>query len=132
MNNYYHQPQVTMIENLPDVDEIENSNRNDFPEQKLQKFIRRPQILSPDSGMVSNKLQQPYQQQPSQFRQPIMQTNTPNNIQQREMSCLDIAHHVQECPICSKFYNNDKSVYIIMIVILAILCLLLIKKVMNL
>ena len=132
MNNY-HQQQVTMIENLPDVDEIEN---NDFTEQKLQKFIRKPQVLSPDSGMVSNNFhQQSYEQQIPQFRQPVMNSNIPrNNIQPypQQMNCLDISHHIQESPICSKFYNNDKSVYIIMIVILAILCLLLIKKVMNL
>ena len=74
--------------------------------------------------------QQPSHPQPSHPQPSQQQFRHPGYIQQ--MSCLDIAHHVQECLICSKFYNNDKSVYIISIVVLAILCLLLIKKVMNL
>jgi hypothetical protein len=46
-------------------------------------------------------------------------------------SCLDIAGHIENCPICSKFYNNDKSVYIIAIVILVIMCIILLKKVLD-
>jgi len=46
-------------------------------------------------------------------------------------SCLDIAGHIENCPICSKFYNNDKSVYIIAIVILVIICIILLKKVLD-
>lgn len=46
-------------------------------------------------------------------------------------SCLDVAEHIANCPICSKFYNNDKTIYIIAIVILSIVCLLLLKKVLD-
>ena len=46
-------------------------------------------------------------------------------------SCLDIAGHIENCPICSKFYNNDKSVYIIAIIILVIICIILLKKVLD-
>jgi hypothetical protein len=41
-------------------------------------------------------------------------------------SCLDVAEHIANCPICSKLYNNDKTIYIIAIVIL-----LLLKKVLD-
>jgi hypothetical protein len=47
------------------------------------------------------------------------------------LNCVDVAMHIQECPICSKFYNGDKSLYVIVIVILAIICLLLLKRVLN-
>jgi hypothetical protein len=46
-------------------------------------------------------------------------------------NCVDISMHVQQCPICSKFYNEDNSLYIVVIVILAIVCLLLMKRVLN-
>jgi hypothetical protein len=46
-------------------------------------------------------------------------------------NCLDVANHVKSCPICSKFYNTDKTPYIIAIVILSIICILLLKKVLN-
>lgn len=47
------------------------------------------------------------------------------------ISCIDIARHIQDCPICSKFYNNDRTVYVIAIVVLSIVCLLLLKRVLN-
>ena len=46
-------------------------------------------------------------------------------------SCLDVAEHVSKCPICSKFYNTDKTIYIIAIITLAIICILLLKKVLD-
>ena len=54
-------------------------------------------------------------------QQPHVQTRQPQPViytqEPKAMSCLEIAGHVQECPICSKFYNNDKTVYIIVIII---------------
>lgn len=46
-------------------------------------------------------------------------------------SCLDVADHISKCPICSKFYNTDKTIYIIAIITLAIICILLLKKVLD-
>lgn len=46
-------------------------------------------------------------------------------------SCLSVAEHVANCPICSRFYNNDKTIYIIAIVVLLIICILLLKKVLD-
>lgn len=46
-------------------------------------------------------------------------------------SCIDVANHLASCPICSKFYNNDKTIYIIAIVVLTIVCILLLKKVLD-
>jgi hypothetical protein len=39
---------------------------------------------------------------------------------------------VGSCPICSRFYHNDNTVYIIAIVILSIICILLLKRVLDL
>lgn len=47
------------------------------------------------------------------------------------LSCLAIADHISTCPICSKFYNNDKTIYIIAIAVLLIVCLILTKKVLE-
>ena len=49
----------------------------------------------------------------------------------RELSCIEVANHIRTCPICSRFYDNDKSIYIIAIVILAIMCIILFKKVLD-
>ena len=48
----------------------------------------------------------------------------------REISCIEIAKHIKSCPICSKFYDTDKSLYIIVIILLLIFCILLLKKIL--
>lgn len=49
----------------------------------------------------------------------------------RHINCIEIANHIKSCPICSKFYENDKTVYVIAIIILVIICIILIKKVLE-
>lgn len=46
-------------------------------------------------------------------------------------SCIDVANHLASCPICSRYYNNDKTIYIIAIIVLAVVCILLLKKVID-
>lgn len=47
------------------------------------------------------------------------------------LNCIDVANHIKSCPICSKFYDNDKSMYIVAIIILIIICIILIRKVLE-
>ena len=70
---------------------------------------------------------------PHEFiEQPIIKLRERHNsIDPMSISCIDIASHIQNCPICSKFYNGDKSLYIIIIIILAIVSLLLLKRVLG-
>ena len=73
----------------------------------------------PNENEYSNK-----QENIAQFREKF-------EVTKPEISCIDIANHIEKCPLCSKFYNNDKTVYVIAIVLLSIICLLLLKKVLN-
>ena len=50
---------------------------------------------------------------------------------ENDITCQQVLKHISNCPICSKFYNNDRTVYIIIIVILIIISLLLFKKVLD-
>lgn len=54
------------------------------------------------------------------------------NFAPPSFNCVDVANHISSCPICSKLYNNDKSMYIIVIIILSILVILLLKRVLEL
>ena len=54
--------------------------------------------------------------------------NIPSNS---PYSCLDISSHIENCPICSKFYNTDKTIYVITILILIIFCIILLKKIID-
>ena len=48
-----------------------------------------------------------------------------------DLSCLTVAEHIANCPICSKFYKDDKTIFIIAIIVLAVICILLLKKVLE-
>jgi hypothetical protein len=67
--------------------------------------------------------QQPSQQMPSYLRK--------QTFEEPEISCMRIATHIRDCPICSKFYNCDNSMYIVCIVLLAIICIILLKRIID-
>ncbi len=48
-----------------------------------------------------------------------------------QINCIDVANHIKSCPICSKFYENDKSMYIILIIVLVIIVIILARKVLE-
>jgi hypothetical protein len=143
---------VTYIDDLPELEDLEShpgmnggpssmmgvGGHVPFQQQgppggipaKFQKFIRQPMgSPHPGSGMA------PYNPPPQQeFFQPQQQPQQEAHTRPPVGSptCLEIHDHVQQCPICSKFFNNDNTVYIIAIVILSIICILLLKRVLNL
>ncbi len=43
-------------------------------------------------------------------------------------SCIDIANHVQSCPVCSRLYKCDNSIHFVIIMILLILLIFMGKK----
>ncbi len=47
------------------------------------------------------------------------------------ITCPMIFEHIKTCPICSKFYNSDKTMYVIAIVLLSIICIILLKRVLE-
>ena len=51
----------------------------------------------------------------------------------RAPTCLEIADHVANCPVCSSLYKNDRTMYVLGlgIFLLTILCLFLWKKVID-
>lgn len=147
----------TLIEDLPDLDDLEgprpqqnavrqgNMRGSHYPggrmlpngqEDRFAKFIRQSHDMPSEAGMESRMV-------PSQLGHPPQTTelyeespSPTDEVKTYKMpegtpTCLDIAEHVANCPICSKFYNDDKTIYIIAIVILAIVCVLLLKKVLD-
>jgi hypothetical protein len=126
---------TTPIDQLPELEDIESSNKQMIPNpEKYDKFLRNSYSPPDQSGMnYREPPRQPRQPQPQEmyimndnhYREPIMYDG------RGEPSCIQVSNHISNCPICIKFYNNDKTIYILAIVILAIFCLLLIKKVLN-
>ena len=52
---------------------------------------------------------------------------TPQYTQQT-ISCREIVNHVDDCPICKKFYDSDNNMYIIIIIILLFINIYLLRK----
>jgi hypothetical protein len=48
------------------------------------------------------------------------------------LSCVDIAEHATNCIVCSKLYNTDTTLYVIVIAILLLTVVILMKKVLDL
>ena len=133
---------VTMINDLPDLEDLDGvtnrpvrmephiMSRPEPHDEKFQKYIRGSHQMMPSSGMHREEMMM--NAPPPQPHPEIMMKEAPQSVPlHMGYNCIDIARHIQDCPICSKFYNNDKTVYVIVIVVLAIICLLLLKKVLN-
>lgn len=145
-------PHVTMIEELPDLEDLEARGnyhvqmdrhimeRPNPQDDRYQKHIRGSYRINPEAGMENGPgLMEGYGSSQQNSLQPQEMPLQPHpKIQEMPMetnhlliNCIDVAKHIHDCPICSKFYHNDKTVYIIAIVVLSIVCLLLLKRVLN-
>ena len=138
---------VTYIEDLPTLEDLEGGGNNGPPErfqthgsvpEKFKKFIRSGHSPPVDAGMEPFAPPRPEQFEPMPHMEP-QDSGQFNQMPQEYAkmlahtpSCLQIHDHVLACPICNKFYKNDTSVYIIAIVVLAIICIVLLKKVLDL
>ncbi len=60
---------------------------------------------------------------------PQKQENFPQSF--GVISCIEIAQHIQSCPVCSRLYKCDNSVYIIIILLLVILLIFIGKKYLD-
>jgi hypothetical protein len=144
---------VTPLHMLPDLEDLETGRydmRGDdsfygsgLPpgkSEQIGKYIRNNNhVVSNQSGMTPIGKERSL---PEKHLEPaIVSWGDPissqeNNLKTFNMpigtpSCLDVAEHIANCPICSKFYNTDKTIYIIAIVALAIICILLLKKILD-
>jgi len=149
----------TLIDELPELEDLEASRMNEqiygqpigephtfgkplqFANQdKFKKFIRLPMgeaLQESGMGREYNHSHQPQQKEFSSTasREYLNKENSqyPHpQFSQHSPTCLEIASHIRSCPICSRFYNNDNTIYIIAIIILSIICVLLIKRVLDL
>lgn len=50
---------------------------------------------------------------------------------QASLNCPQVFDHIHNCPICSKFYNSDRTIYIVTIVLLSLVCIILLKRVLE-
>jgi hypothetical protein len=143
-----YQTGVTFIEDLPELEDLEgsrhhqsavrgNHHHSSYPgadmlppgeANRFQKFIRKDnEPPHSESGMSARDLQAP------QIVSPMEHFEKHNTMAptRDSPSCLDVADHVENCPICSKIYKSDQTIYLIAIVVLAVIAIILLKKVLD-
>lgn len=148
---------TTLIDDLPDVEEIELPRMNGLEmipdSNKFQKYIRNNNYNpSSSSGMKINS--QPYDpykigflnndqgsyidSSPHKQMYPHSSGGLAPNTQMfyepytsDSLSCKDIANHTLNCPVCSRLYSNDKTIYNIVIIVLSIIIIFLLKRVLD-
>ncbi len=140
---------VTMIDDLP---ELEDEKDNGMTMRGIRPTMSHHQMQHPSMMMNRPPQQHPSmmmnqpQQQPTLVRMPLpvfdeeqpqphmgFVSDVRNKFEddKRRIYCIDVAEHISSCPICSKFYNVDKTPYILAIVILSIVCIILLKRVLS-
>lgn len=125
---------MSSLSGLPQrFNETQNPQPPRFAPQPLSQLSRPPK----EEEMI-------YVKRPKNSDYLLIEENAPYNIpnpnhmnhmnymNNRQLTCVEIAKHIKECPICSKFYDTDKSIYIIVIIVLAICCIVLLKKLLEL
>ena len=125
---------ITYLDELIDLDD----DSSDIPNpNQYQKFIRNYAQIAPESGMGVT----PHNYNYNIHSQELVNNSKENNFKENNSkennndyntpNCLDIHAHIIKCPICSKFFKFDNTVYIIAIVVLSIVCILLLKRILN-
>jgi len=140
----------TLIDDLPELDEVDTRTEDNG---KYQKYIRNNNYTPyPGSGMTQSsndqfKLGYHNSNQGSYVESPQVQNFNnqkssgglaPNSQMYYEpfvndsLNCKDIAIHTKNCYVCSRLYNNDNTIYIIIISILCIIIIILMKRILDL
>lgn len=96
-----------------------------------------PNGFAPGPRMIE-KYQQHIQRPPSPQiqEQPVQRIHKENFEKQRReyydnLNCRDVAEHISNCPVCSKLYKPNNTIYIIIIIMLVVINLLCVKKLLS-
>jgi hypothetical protein len=125
--------------------ERDNNDRSDMQERMRNKYIRKgkatgyfPPYEEPErlyeNAPFQSRQQQIESDDDSLYQYPLqLPTVAPPQYKAppRKITCLEICDHITKCPICSNLYNSDRTIYIIMIIILCIIIIICLKKILN-
>lgn len=125
---------VTFVEDLPDVEYIDDHYNNSNHSHQVHKYLRQSHKPPMESGMNNeprNTIQNEFNHT-FRYSEPNDVVVSKDEDTKRQIHCIDVLNHLENCPICSRYYGrNDNMPYLIIIGVLSILCLMLIKKVID-
>lgn len=147
-----------MIEDLPDISEIENnqsrqsynqnyngiipSNMNDKVSGKLRNNYLPPEASGMGGQMSAIRSNPNFRGPEVSFESNIIDPQPRDYFNYMSGSgsgsgsfnhnnCVDVSEHTLNCIVCSKLYNNNNTLYILVIIFLAIVNLLLLKRILE-
>ena len=88
-------------------------------------------IVPPEYQKPMRTTYQPPQESGMNYNQPIELPPTNLSSSTKTLHCIDVVEHITNCIICSKFYSNDRGVYIVIIIFLLIVCTVLISNLIK-
>ena len=115
---YLHHRKTKGITLIRDLDEIENMRNNYVPYE-----------TQPNSDVYNQPVHQLDDEQEHIKSGIINHTSIPSSYM--NMKCIDISQHLKHCPVCSRLYLCNKTATNVAIVILAIIVVLLLKRVLE-
>lgn len=109
------------------IDQMHLNNQN-----FQQNYNNMPQHYEQNYNNTQQYYEQNYKEN---YNIPSISNENYNNVStndKNKYNCAELADHVSDCRICKKFYSTDNTPYLIVIIILSIICILLLKRVLNL
>jgi hypothetical protein len=135
VNNKIRQPFVPSVHSGMNINNKDSSNNSKMQARHQNVINTRQESNNFNNVNIDNNSYQ--KEMHNMIKESQVDSNVveehfkPFNMPFGSPSCLDVAEHISKCPICSKFYNTDKTIYIIAIITLVIICILLLKKVLD-
>lgn len=121
-----------MYKNTTKIEDIELYDLDGDVDDRMNTNTVRNAIRNHHKPMYESYGEGPSPQQ-GQHQNKVMISEAPQVQQEPVLNCLDVANHIQNCPVCSKLYNNNNNVNVLLIIIsiLVIICLILGNKLLN-
>lgn len=88
-----------------------------------------PEKMSTQDYLKAARQRAPHDPTPSWLGSP--EVGIVSEAPRFELNCITIAQHIDTCPICSKLYDTDKTLYLLVIFGLLIACFLLVRRLLN-
>jgi len=122
---------------------IRNTDNNFPPESGMSNIRSQQKLLEEQQALKQQQMfeeeQRHIQIQHMQEQEKIRQQEEKHKNKDKrksssfecELSCINVAEHTSDCIVCSKLYNKDHSVFYGIIIVLTVICLILLKRVVE-
>lgn len=118
--------------NITYFDKVDNINAG-IPPKQIHPNIKEPNL---DAVMMNNfKVPPPAPIPPQQMaqRNNIVPTQGYKNrhLERSGCGCVDVMNHSRMCPVCQKYQNYEKNMYMVIIIMIIVICAIIIFFLMK-